>query len=565
MVDERMNDDEITKLQQELEEARELIEAIRSGAVDALAVNGHDGPQIFTLKSADQAYRLLVEKMNEGAMMLNREGLILYSNSSVANFLNVSLQQLIGSYFIHLVHPDHVKQFSRLFEKGWEGQSRGEFMVKSQEGVWIPFYSSMSLMEMDSEQVLGVIITNLSAKNEIRLIRSKVAEQNALIEKKDRELLKDKQIKVEAERLATVLEGLPQMAWTATPDGLINYYNQRWYDYTGTTFEETKELGWKKVLHPDLLEGNVSYWIKAIEDGEAYELEALLKRAVDDRYRWHLIRARPIKNENNDIVLWVGTCTDVHDAREAVKQLAHATEQLKRYNEDLKRKNDELIRINNDLDNFLYLASHDLKAPISNIEGLLYAFFDEIEEEKHGPMAEMMFASVERFKKTILDLTEISKAHKNEHEKPELLNFKEIVDEISLDIKELINRKKALIITDFKVPSILFHGRVVRSVIYNLVSNAIKYSNPELTPEIQISTGWQGAYLVLSVKDNGLGLTKENQLKIFKMFNRIHTHEEGSGIGLYIIKRMVENVGGKIEVESEPNQGSVFKVFLKAD
>ena len=98
---------------------------------------------------------------------------------------------------------------------------------------------------MESEPALGVIISNLSAKNEIRAIRNKVAEQNSIIEKRDLQIQKDKEAKEEAKRLATVLEGLPQMAWTANTNGAVNYYNQRWYDYTGTTPEQTLVWGWK--------------------------------------------------------------------------------------------------------------------------------------------------------------------------------------------------------------------------------------------------------------------------------------------------------------------------------
>jgi PAS domain S-box-containing protein len=558
-----MDNGELKRLQKELGEAHELIEAIRSGSIDALAVNGHEGTQIFTLKSADLLYRLLIERMNEGAMILNHEGLILYANTSIAHFLDIPLKNLMGQYFFNLIDPVFSIQFHLLFTKAWEGQSKGEFMMKDRKGTWIPFYFSLSRMETGEEHVLGLIITNLSAKNEIKQIRNKVAEQNALIEEKNIQLRKDEEIKREAERLAIVLEGLPQMAWTATPEGLVNYYNQRWYNYTGCSFEETKELGWRKVLHPDWLESNVKQWKQALSRDKAYEMEALLLRGFDQQYRWHLVRARPIKNEMNETVLWVGTCTDVHDTKEALEQLAKATELLTIYNQDLEKKNEELIRINNDLDNFLYLASHDLKAPISNIEGLLNAFFEDIQaDEEHQPMAEMMFASVERFKKTILDLTEISKAHKEDQEELEELQFDKMLEEVVLDIKDLIQRKEAQLFLQFQVERIRFYKRVLRSVLYNLISNAIKYNIPGVPPIIHITTKREGDVVVLSVKDNGQGLSKESQLKIFKMFQRIHTEEEGSGIGLYIIKRMVENVNGRIEVESTPLEGSIFRVFL---
>ncbi len=558
-----MQNEEIIKLQKDLEEALELIDAIRTGAIDALAVNNSDGPQIFTLKGADLSYRMLVEKMNEGALILNKEGLILYSNYSVSNFLGIPLKSLIGTSLLSLIEPEGLPKFRHFLESSWNSQSRGEFMMRNQEEIYVPFYFSMSMIEMENEPALGVIITNLSTKNEIRAIRNKVAEQNNIIAKKDLQIHKDKEIKEEAKRLATVLEGLPQMAWTATADGSVNYYNQRWYDYTGTTPEQTLDWGWKNIIHPNFLDLNVQAWLDTIKSGETFEMETLFKRTSDGMYRWHLVRARPIRNENVEIVLWVGTCTDMHDQKETLEQLAKATAQLRVYNKDLTAKNEELIKTNTDLDNFLYLASHDLKAPISNIEGLLNAFFGDIKvDAEYQPMVEMMFTSVNRFKKTILDLTEISKVHKDDQHALELLDLNEIYNEVCADIKDLIVRKRPTINVNFNAPSIRYYRKILRSTIYNLLSNAIKYSDRNRAPKINISTGKIDGSDYLKVQDNGLGLTKDNLQKIFKMFNRIHTNEEGSGIGLYIVKRMIENVGGRIEVESEPGKGSVFIVYL---
>ena len=558
-----MLDEELIKLQKDLEEALELINEIKTRTIDALAVNNGDGLQIFTLKEADHSFRMLVEKMNEGALILDKEGLILYSNNSVSNFLGVPLKTLIGTSFLSLIDPENLPRFKLFLETSWNSQSRGEFMMRNQDEIYIPFYFSMSMIEMENEPALGVIITNLSTKNEIREIRNKVAEQNSIIEKKDLQIQKDNEAKKEAKRLATVLEGLPQMAWTANTNGAVNYYNQSWYDYTGTTPEQTLVWGWKSIIHPDLLDDTVHAWMDAVQTGQFYEMETLFKRASDGTYRWHLVRARPIRNENDEIALWVGTCTDMHDQKETLEQLAKATAQLKIYNKDLISKNEELIKTNTDLDNFLYLASHDLKTPISNIEGLLNAFFNEVKiDEEYEQMVEMMFTSVDRFKKTILELTEISKVHKDDQHELELLELDDIFKEVTADIKDLINRKKAIIKTEFKIPAVRYYRKILRSTIYNLLSNAIKYSDGKRTPEIVISTGKINKSDYLKVEDNGLGLTQENLQKIFKMFNRIYTHEEGSGIGLYIVKRMMENVGGKIEVESERGKGSTFMVYL---
>ncbi len=112
-------------------------------------------------------------------------------------------------------------------------------------------------------------------------------------------------------------------------------------------------------------------------------------------------------------------------------------------------------------------------------------------------------------------------------------------------------------------PVIKFSKKNLKSVIYNLLSNAIKYRSAERKPEIFISTEQQDGYLTLKIKDNGLGVEKDKQSKMFSMFKRFHDHVEGTGVGLYIVKKIVENAGGKIEVESEVNKGTTFTIFFK--
>jgi signal transduction histidine kinase len=101
--------------------------------------------------------------------------------------------------------------------------------------------------------------------------------------------------------------------------------------------------------------------------------------------------------------------------------------------------------------------------------------------------------------------------------------------------------------------------------MYNLISNAIKYKSPDRKPVVSIRTEKVNGFCLISVKDNGLGLSPEQKEKIFQMFKRFHDHGEGTGIGLYIVKRIVDNAGGKIEVESEKDKGSEFKVYLKTE
>jgi PAS domain S-box-containing protein len=253
------------------------------------------------------------------------------------------------------------------------------------------------------------------------------------------------------------------------------------------------------------------------------------------------------------------------------KKLFASNEELRKVNKEregnlkeLAEKNKQLTKTNADLDNFIYTASHDLKAPISNLEGLLISYFagKEIDGESKQ-MVDMMFYSIERFKNTIKDLTEITHVQRGENDDLQLLRVKALLEEVKFNIKDLIDKSKANFVLNIQVNELHFSRKNFRSILYNLISNAIKYASHERTPEIYISTSVEREYTVLTVRDNGLGISPNYKEKIFGMFKRLHDHVEGSGVGLYIVKRIVDNAGGKIELESEVNVGSTFKIYLK--
>lgn len=123
---------------------------------------------------------------------------------------------------------------------------------------------------------------------------------------------------------------MPQIVWTARPDGALDYYNQRWYDYTGMTFEQTRDWGWQPVLHPDDLRNCLDRWTRAVRTGGDYEIEYRFKRASDGAYRWHLGRAFPRRNPQGEIVQWVGTCTDIHDQKRTEEDLRLSEERFRR-------------------------------------------------------------------------------------------------------------------------------------------------------------------------------------------------------------------------------------------
>ncbi len=243
-----------------------------------------------------------------------------------------------------------------------------------------------------------------------------------------------------------------------------------------------------------------------------------------------------------------------HELKDEINRRVEAEKQLLQNNEKLRR-------LNADLDSFVYTASHDLKLPVANMEGLINVLAERIDssDEIVSEVVSMLQESVGQFKDTIHQLLEIIKIQKEGKEEAELIDCEEVLEEIKNSIRELIESNHAVINTDFKSCHLVKLSRQgLKSILYNLITNAIKYQDPQRTPVIDIHLHHDGGDTCLTVKDNGLGISEENKAKIFTMFKRLHNHVEGTGIGLFIVKNIVDKYNGTIEVESTVGEGTTF-------
>ncbi|GAL84714.1 hypothetical protein MYP_1942 [Sporocytophaga myxococcoides] len=274
-------------------------------------------------------------------------------------------------------------------------------------------------------------------------------------------------------------------------------------------------------------------------------------------------------NNSNIRITYIPDIDENGKVRGVVAMGLDITESI-RYERDLEKKNKELSKINNDLDNFIYTASHDLKAPVTNIEGLVSSLVETLEEsnctlsEETKLVVSLIKDSVGRFQVTIKDLSEIGKIQKNFVEDVSYINVKEIIEETELSIENKIQEANAEIVLDINdCPSISFSRSNFRSVVYNLLTNALKYRSPERKSRITIKCTVDRDYSILEFKDNGLGMKEHLKSRIFQMFKRLHDHVEGTGVGLYLVKKIIDNSGGKIEVETKEGEGSVFRIFFR--
>ncbi len=235
--------------------------------------------------------------------------------------------------------------------------------------------------------------------------------------------------------------------------------------------------------------------------------------------------------------------------------------QLKNTQVELDKKNQSLTRINEDLDNFVHSASHDLLAPLSNIENSIDVMNRiTITDPQLSKFVTIINTSIKKFRGLIKDISVIGKL---EQDMSEMVDLDELLNNVEWSLTDKIADSKAVINRRFEISHIRFSKKNLRSIIYNLVSNALKFSHNDF-PEITISSSILNDNIVLCIQDNGIGIEKGKLNTIFEMYGRLNHDIEGQGIGLYLAKKIINAANGSILVESEPGKGTKFLIYLKA-
>lgn len=247
----------------------------------------------------------------------------------------------------------------------------------------------------------------------------------------------------------------------------------------------------------------------------------------------------------------------------ANRDMEREMESRKNAEKQLIAKNYELVRTNADLDDFVYYASRDIKGPVLNVSGLIAAIKEELppNNEVLANLFSRLDNSVEQINRKLNNLSEVSRIQRPaEQTQQSKVSLQEVFDNVMKDIAERLVGFEHTIEADFsQAPEVLITKENLYSLLYHLLTNSIKYRDPSRPLHILVSSDQQERYTRLLVKDNGLGMeTTQYEGKIFSLFRRFHDHVEGSGIGLYIIKRIMDNHRGKVEVKSTVGEGTTF-------
>ncbi|MGQ0712874.1 MAG: ATP-binding protein [Gemmatimonadaceae bacterium] len=358
-------------------------------------------------------------------------------------------------------------------------------------------------------------------------------------------------------RFRSMAEAIPVHVWTARPDGELDFVTNRVADYFGRASPELLGNAWTQVIHPADVTRATTRWQHSLETGEPYEVEFRVYSAHDDQYRWHLVRASPMRDADGRIIQWFGSNTDIeeHKRAEAARDAALA----------------ETQRANRAKAGFLAMMSHELRTPLNAIGGYAQLMIDGIPT----PPSEGQLNYLRRIAKSqqhLLGLIETVLLHaKLEAGKMtyRLADFRarEVLDVIDPLTAPQRAAKQLHYECDGSDPTLLFHAdrEKVVQIMLNILSNAAKFTPPE--GSIVVSTQrLDPGMAAFTVRDTGIGMSEEQLRLVFEPFvqfdSKLSREHTGTGLGMPISRELARGMGGHLTATSEPGIGSVFTLSL---
>lgn len=407
-----------------------------------------------------------------------------------------------------------------------------------------------------SGEVIGGLFFGHSAPGRFseqheRLIRSIAAHAAIAIDKSRLfDAAEQERMKTEAsERQYRLLaEVMPQLVWTSTPDGLVDWCNQRWCQETGLTVEETMGSGLFKAVHPDDRSKAREEWVIAIRSGAPYEFEFRLQNHSGG-YRWYLSRCLPLKDTQERIIKWFGTCTDIDDQKRAEAAAQEAS------------------RVKSE---FVSNVSHELRTPLNAIIGystlLRNGIYGEPVEEQKAPL-EGVLKNANELLHLINHLLDLSKIESGKMTVDLMeVDLAVLLKEIVSGMQPLIDQKSLSVAYQIKpLPKIFSDANKLRQIFVNLISNAVKFTEKGgITLLAEEKPEEEG--IEIAVRDTGIGIPPNELPKIFDAFHQADATSTrrfgGTGLGLAIVKELTQLLNGRIGVESLLDGGSTFTLFL---
>ena len=469
------------------------------------------------LIASESQLKLITDGIPVGVAYFGKDYKYKFSNQAYADLVGKEKSNIYDKTLAEILTESIFKTLKPLIDKALKGE-KVHFQKKVQfPGIGYRIVDGNYIPDIDETGNVGGVVVLIN---------------DITIEKINEEKLKQSEVK-----FRTMVEAVPHIAWTADKDGNVNFLNNRWTDYTGKTIEESLGSNWIESYHPEDRIKAAEVWGKTLKTKGPYEFEGRLFHIEKGEYCWNVVKAIPVMGLKDEVLLWVGTCTDINEQKLMVE------------------KKDE----------FLSIASHELKTPLTSIKAYLQLLEADLPDQNSNLA---IFTKKANYYSNILnnliaDLLDVSKIQAGKLElNVNEFNFNDLIEESVLDFKFSypgynieVNKKEDVTIKADK--------NRLEQVIQNLLSNAVKYS-PDSNKIIMTAENLEKE-VVLHVQDFGVGISKENKERVFDKYFRVSDNSfefSGLGVGLYIVSEIVKRHNGRIWVNSEVGKGTTFSFAI---
>ena len=363
----------------------------------------------------------------------------------------------------------------------------------------------------------------------------------------------------EPDQFRTLANAVPQLVWMADANGSVSWFNQRWYDFTGTTIEEMQGWGWTKVHHPDHVERVVGRRRLCFETGEPWE-DTFPLRGADGEYRWFLSRAVPMRHDDGSVAGWFGTNTDITEQLKAEDAIREREHRLRIALETERAARAEAERAIKARDETLAIVAHDLRNPAHAIMAAAALLGLQVTDEKSRRHLAVVERSATEMERLISDLLDVARIDAGTFAlQRELLDVSTLIAEAAEAFQTQARAKDIVLRSEVAQDVKAIDGDPDRlpRVLSNLLSNALKFS-PE-GRHVSVRAANDDRAVRFSVKDSGVGIPESDLPNVFDRFWQAdRASRTGAGLGLSICKGIVQAHGGRIWVSSKVNRGTTF-------
>ena len=481
-------------------------------------------------------YKLLVESSPGSVYQLADAGLIIiYSSNSVNDVLGYLPKEMVGKKVLDMVHPDdkeHVRDWFIALRTKSDNLFTLEYRIKNKQGNWI--WIENNARNMLNNGAIKAIVMNF------RNIQAKKIADDTLVHAE--------------QRLSLLLNNTEESFIILNSRLRIVTYNKAAQEHSPFFFNQELQSGLSvlDLINKDEADSYMGLFEQVFQGNEVVRET----KTVDGNKELHIFHHtyRPLFDQDKDIFGVFITSRDVTEKRKIEREQEALTE--------------ELLKNNQDLQQFSYITSHNLRAPVANLLSLLNLY------NKQNPADDFNFVLIDKFQEateqlnqTLNDLINVLVIKSNTNVRFEQVSFADVYRDVLKNIENLLTEKNGIIETDFSCVSSIKYSRIhMESIFLNMLTNAIRYSSPERSPQIKIRSYQKDSWVVVDFADNGLGMDIERYGdRLFGLYQRFHENKEGKGLGLYMTRSQIVAMGGKIEVESQPGVGTTFKVYFKTE